>query len=77
VNVGLSPLFQGSFNFDFHSTRRTFLTLLSAAGVSDTDISVLAGHRKKGVLKHYVANHMERYHGVIVKLPFDSVKIVW
>ncbi len=69
----LSTQYQGKYNFDLHSTRRTFLTLLDDAGVSTEAASAMVGHAKKGVRKHYVKSHVERFVREIEKLPFDSV----
>lgn len=77
LTAGLPEKYQGKFNFDFHATRRTFLTLLADAGVSSENAGILAGHQVKGVRKHYVASHIERFIGEIEKLPLQNVKLPW
>lgn len=77
VSAGLSSQYQGKFAFDQHATRRTFLTLLDDAGVSSEAASAMVGHSRKGVRKHYVAAHVERFIREIQKLPFGKVKLTW
>lgn len=56
----------------FHCLRRTFLTLLNEAGVSEQMIAALAGHGSKTVTdKHYVARSLGRYMEAILKLPIS------
>lgn len=74
---GLSTQYQGKYNIDQHATRRTFLTLLSDAGVSDELASTLAGHSKRGVRRHYVKDNMRKFIPAIASLPFDGVTLGW
>jgi integrase len=75
--AGISDKFQGQFDFDFHSTRRTFMTMLEDADVSPETAGILAGHAMKGVRKHYVASHLERFVKEIQKLPLEKVTLNW
>lgn len=69
---GVSDSFEG-FPQTFHSLRRTFLTLLTDAGVHPDEVRSLAGHAAKGVTRRsYVAKHLERFVSAITKLPFVS-----
>ncbi len=71
--AGVSDQFQGVHNHTIHSCRRTFMTLLADAGVSDVDIGILGGHCQVGVRRHYIASHVERFIDVIEKLPYKNV----
>jgi integrase len=73
--AGLSDQFQGRFPQTIHSTRRTFMTLLADAGVSDVDLSILVGHAGSGVRRHYVAAHVEKFVAIIQKLPYEKVRL--
>lgn len=70
---GINPMFEGEKPITFHALRRTFLTLLTDAGVSDGDVKALAGHAAPGVTRaHYVAATVTRLQGAILSLPIGS-----
>lgn len=75
--AGLSDKYEGKHDFDFHATRRTFMTLLNNAGAPDEKVGALAGHAKSGVRRHYVKDHMVKFRPVIEMLPFDGLKLPW
>ena len=67
---GVPPLFEGVHPITPHSLRKTCLTLLTNAGVSEGDVKLVAGHASANVTrKHYVAVDLERlYKGVCLIL---------
>jgi integrase len=75
--AGLPDCYEGKHQFDFHSTRRTFMTLLDQAGAADDKIGALAGHAKKGVRRHYVRENLETFKPVIAMLPFGDINPAW
>lgn len=75
--AGVATQYQGKYNIDYHSTRRTVMTMLSDAGISGDDISVIAGHGIKGVRRHYVAAHIIRYWEIINALPYNNIELKW
>jgi integrase len=57
----------------WHSLRRSFLTMLTDAGVPHVDVQHLAGHAPDGVTaKHYVAKNLPRFAGYVAMLPIPS-----
>lgn len=54
---GAAPTYEGKV-ITPHAFRRTCLTLLTDAGVSDNDVKLIAGHAQKGVTR---AHYVERY----------------
>ena len=56
--------------FTFHSTRKSFVTALNAAGVPEDDRQLLMGHRRKGVTNQtYTAADLKRLRKAIGRLP--------
>jgi len=50
--------------------RRTCLTLLTRADVSDSDVKAIAGHAKGDVTRgHYVGNILERLYRAVLRMP--------
>lgn len=60
--LGFKPVDDNGHSIDFHSTRRTFATALSDAGVPDAVLKALMGHAAGNVTdKSYVARDHKRY----------------
>ncbi len=74
INTAQVPaLYDGKYPYSMHATRRTFLTLLRDAGVSQELRDALAGHRGKGVQeRHYIAHHIAPFYAAVCKLPFPA-----
>lgn len=68
------PLKHQGAPVDFHSLRRTFMTLLSEAEVPDPTIKQLAGHAKQGVTRRsYIApKELLALTQAVLRLPFDA-----
>lgn len=63
----------------FHSTRRTFATLLNNAGVSESTVGLLMGHAPNGVtVGHYSAATMKLMADAIeqIKLGFEASEVL-
>lgn len=74
--AGVPSKFEGH-NQTIHSLRRTFLTLLNLAGVTDNLQGRLAGHAKKTVTaRHYVARDMPLLYEAVLKLPLPK-EVEW
>jgi len=56
--------------FVFHSTRKSFVSSLNAAGVDDDLRQILMGHARKGVTnRHYTAKELQRLKDAVATLP--------
>jgi len=70
ASYGVGSLFEGREPFTVHALRRTFLTMLTDAAVSDGDVKLLAGHAAPGVTRgHYVAATLERLRKAVISIP--------
>jgi integrase len=57
----------------FHSTRRTFATMLSNAGVEESKVGVLLGHASKTVTAaHYIGKHLPLFRSFVSLLDFPT-----
>lgn len=70
--AGIPQQFEGH-NQTYHSLRRTFLTMLSIAGVEEHLIGRLAGHAKRTVTqKHYVSKDLPLLYAAVLKLQLPN-----
>lgn len=75
TRVGL-PETEGKASYTFHAFRRTWMTLLEAAGVSEERISILAGHKGKTVARrNYIRTQLASFAQDIALLPLDTMAL--
>lgn len=77
TRANLPIAFQGvggkSYPFDFHSTRRTFASMLKSLHTYPEDIGALMGHAGKDTTaRHYILNDLKHMHETIEKLPLTA-----
>jgi integrase len=74
LTAGLPDKYKGKHPIDAHATRRSFATMLADARVDSREIGILMGHSAATVTdKHYTARNLDRFVGVIEKLPVELV----
>lgn len=74
--AGVGNKFEGKWNITNHATRRTYATMLDAAGVQESLIKALLGHKAVGVTdKHYIARHVERFRAAVNSITFPGMTV--
>lgn len=72
--AGLPTLYEDKLPYEYRSLRKSFLTWLELAGVSDSRRQALAGQTGETVMDaHYIGRHLETYLAEVDKLALTSL----